>query len=335
MPETSRRTLDSVGDDLFDKYLLPKVALVIILLASLVGTAVTFRLAGRWAPVEVIAKWLYFVGLGVLTGGLLWKHGFVRPADLESGANEYCERMYARFDRITLLALLAIVPGTYVVLTQYAATLDDSLFVATLAVTVGGLVLLTAVDALRHGSVDESFRSPIGVLVFGLAIGAVTLTAVAEVGLRAAGTMAMVIRILHLLAFTVWIGGAVWNIFVAVPTGKERPTTAVISAAGEQLERFRWTVRFIIPTLLATGLVQSIYLFGTSVTPYVTSTIGLAILAKLGFVALLFVIFKTCPMWRACSPIDGVCDLEDLDRGSSDGSPESPDEPPAEGVADD
>jgi len=163
--------------------------------------------------------------------------------------------MYARFDRITLLALLAIVPGTYVVLTQYAATLDDSLFVATLAVTVGGLVLLTAVDALRHGSVDESFRSPIGVLVFGLAIGAVTLTAVAEVGLRAADTMAMVIRILHLLAFTVWIGGAVWNIFVAVPTGKERPTTAVISAAGEQLERFRWTVRFIIPTLLATGLV--------------------------------------------------------------------------------
>jgi len=88
MPETSRRTLDSVGD-LFDKYLLPKVALVIILLASLVGTAVTFRLAGRWAPVEVIAKWLYFVGLGVLTGGLLWKHGFVRPADLESG----CERV--------------------------------------------------------------------------------------------------------------------------------------------------------------------------------------------------------------------------------------------------
>jgi len=64
----------------------------------------------------------------------------------------------------------------------------------------------------------------------------------------------------------------------------------------------------------------------------VTSTIGLAILAKLGFVALLFVIFKTCPMWRACSPIDGVCDLEDLDRGSSDGSPESPDEPPAEGL---
>ncbi|MFB6253362.1 MAG: hypothetical protein ABEI06_02000, partial [Halobacteriaceae archaeon] len=55
---------------------------------------------------------------------------------------------------------------------------------------------------------------------------------------------------------------------------------------------------------------QSIAIFGLRVTPYFTSPVGLAILAKLGFIGVLIGIFITCPMWRACSPIDGVCDLD-------------------------
>ncbi|MFC7193943.1 hypothetical protein ACFQL4_03630 [Halosimplex aquaticum] len=110
------------------------------------------------------------------------------------------------------------------------------------------------------------------------------------------------VRILHLLTFAVWIGGAVWNIFVAVPTGQKRPTVRVIQAAGEQLERFRWAVRFIIPTLFLTGLYQAVDSLGTNGSSYLGSTVGVAVLAKVGFIGLLVVIFKLCPMWRACSP---------------------------------
>ncbi|WP_042500358.1 hypothetical protein [Thermaerobacter marianensis] len=39
---------------------------------------------------------------------------------------------------------------------------------------------------------------------------------------------------------------------------------------------------------------------------------GQLALVKLGLVATPFVIFITCPLWRACSPIKGMCDLEEL-----------------------
>ncbi|WP_205427883.1 hypothetical protein [Halorussus sp. MSC15.2] len=61
---------------------------------------------------------------------------------------------------------------------------------------------------------------------------------------------------------------------------------------------------------------------------YLGNLVGLAVLAKIGFVGLLVVIFKLCPMWRACSPIDGVCELEDLGNGRPSGGS-------AEGEADD
>lgn len=150
--------------------------------------------------------------------------------------------------------------------------------------------------------------------------------------------MAAGVRVLHLLAFAVWIGGAVWNIFVAVPTGQKRPTVRVVRAAGEQLERFRWAVRVIIPTLFLTGLYQAVDGLGTNGSTYLGTAIGVAVLAKVGFIGLLVVIFTLCPMWRACSPIEGVCELEDLggadsaEDGGEDGDPISD---PAELTSDD
>jgi len=44
------------------------------------------------------------------------------------------------------------------------------------------------------------------------------------------------------------------------------------------------------------------------------SSFGLLILAKLALVIALIGIFLTCPMWRACSPIAGMCELEDLQQ---------------------
>jgi uncharacterized membrane protein len=298
--------------DLFDKYTLPKIALVIILVAALVGTWVTSSMSGRSGIVFALTKWAYFVALGIVTGGLLWKHAFVRPADLGEGASEYCAEMYERFDRLVMGTLIFLVAGGGVVLgayrTQFGLTPGVGIYASI------GIALLAVLLGTSRGnhSVTEQFRSPAGLTSLALALGLVVATAILEVGLRGFEPGAATVRVLHLLAYAVWIGGAVWNIFVAVPTGQNRPSLPVVHAAGEQLERFRWAVRFIIPTLILTGIYQAIDGVGVAPETYLNTVVGVAVLAKLGFIGLLVVIFLLCPMWRACSPIDGVCDLEDI-----------------------
>jgi len=111
MPESQTRSPAERTDALFDRYTLPKIALTVILVASLVGTWLTTTLNGEWGVVFTVAKWGYFVALGILTGGLVWKHGFVRPADLGEGAADYCGEMYERFDRVATGAIAALVVG--------------------------------------------------------------------------------------------------------------------------------------------------------------------------------------------------------------------------------
>jgi len=314
----------SVANELFDKYALPKVALAVILAASLVGTWTTGRIAAQ-SLIVTLAKWAYLVALGVLAGGLVWKHLFVRPADLASGAEEYCAAMYARFDRIAAGTVVVLALSGPVALAHYVSTLGVGPLVVVLGGLLAALLGLTVVTTKRSASVDEQFRGPVGLVALALAVTVVCTTALAEVGLRGLGPLAAGVRTLHLLAFAGWIGGAVWNIFVAVPVGQDRPTTSVARAAGEQLERFRRVVRLIIPTLFLTGAYQAVDALGTDLGSYLGSLVGLAVVAKIGFVGVLVGIFLLCPMWRACSPIDGVCDLEELAGGErSTASTEGP-----------
>lgn len=320
------RAVAEGADDLFDRYLLPKVALSVILVASLVGTAVTTALSGRASVGLVLATWSYLVALGVLGGGLLWKHGFVRPADVGSDTGVYCERMYARFDRIAGGALVVLLVAGPVVLLEYDRALGDGTVPVVLAALLGGLLVATGVSVLRERTVEDAFRSIPGLAALGLTAGVVVVTASLEVQLRGGGPAAVLVRSTHLLAFTVWLGGAVWNIFVAVPTGKQHRTVSVVAAAGQQLERFRWAVRFVIPLVILTGVYQAVDAIGVDVGAYSGSFVGLAVLGKLGFVAVLVVIFKLCPMWRACSPVEGICDLEELDLDSESETGESTDD---------
>ncbi|WP_123537525.1 hypothetical protein [Halosimplex salinum] len=335
MSESETRTAASAADALFDRYTLPKVALAVILTASLVGTWVTTTLNGHASAALAATKWAYFVALGVLTGGLVWKHAFVRPADLDTGSADYCAEMYARFDRIATGALAVLAVGGAVVLAGFRASLGPTPAVYAFVASLVALLPLAAVATRHDGSVEAQFRSPTGLASLALALAVVVATAGAEVAVRSGDPVAVGVRVMHLLAFAAWIGGAVWNIFVAVPAGKRRPTLAVVRAAGEQLERFRWTVRLVIPTLLLTGLYQAVDALGTTVGTYLGSVVGLAVLAKVAAIGLLFVIFLLCPMWRACSPVEGVCDLDDLgwsdpkterpaDSGRPDGSSEVP-----------
>lgn len=312
MAESQYETAEPTGDDLFDRYTLPKVALTIIVLASLIGTYLTLRLGGTASLFVVVANWLYLVTLGILVGGLCWKHGFVRPSDLEDGTSSYCERMYARFDRIVWTAASGLGLAGSIVAYRYWQSLSGTIYPIVVTAVLVALLAVLVISLSVTRSVGSQFRSPLGLAGFVLALALLVATASAEVALRGGSTNTFVVRTIHLLAFAIWLGGAVWNIFVAVPTGQESPTLPVVSAAGEQLERFRWAVRFIIPTIIATGLYQAYAVFGTNIDTYLTSALGLAVVAKLGFIGTLVVIFKLCPMWRACSPIEGVCDLDDI-----------------------
>lgn len=312
MAETSSTAVQTMADELFDKYLLPKIALAVILLSSLIGTLVSVRLMSSWDLVFALVKWAYFVSLGTLTGSLLWKHAFVRPADFDTAAEEYCDRMYDRFDRIAAGSVVVLAASTPVVFRWYLSLdLSPTLALGSLAVVLG-LVMLTTGTTVRSRPASGQFRSTLGLAALAAAVLAVSATAFLDVLVAERGAVAFVVRTLHLVAFSVWVGGAVWNIFVAVPSGQDRPTSPVIQAAGEQLERFRWAVRFVFPTILLTGFYQSYDAFGFDVSSYLGTAAGLAIVAKLAFIVVLFGIFLACPMWRACSPIDGVCDLEEM-----------------------
>lgn len=320
MGPAPERSVDGIADDLFDKYTLPKVALGVILAASLVGTGLSVRLSGQRLLVGTLVKWAYFLALGVLTGGLVWKHVFVRPQDLGTDAREYCARMYARFDRIALGALVVLGASSVGVFAQYSrqlGTTDTVLVFGGVVAAFGGAILL---ERYHSPTVTEEFRHPLGLVALMLAMTLVVVTAVAEVTVGGGGVFSVAVRILHLLAFALWLGGAVWNIFVAVPTGKATPTMAVVEAAGQQLERFRWAVRLIIPTLFVTGVYQAVAALGAQAGPYLSTVLGQVVLLKVAFIGVLVVIFKLCPMWRACSPIDGVCDLDTV--GDAEPTPE-------------
>lgn len=329
-----RQSTESQATDLFDKYTLPKLALGIILAASLVGTTITVRLTGQWSLSHTIFKWAYFIALGVLMGGLVWKHGFVRPHDFDTDAVQYCRRMYNRFDRIAIGVISILIPTSLYVLYQYQTAGGDSFLVGSLAVLLTLCIGITSYRIRQTKAVDDQFRSIGGIGSLILAVAAVVLTAILEVGFQPIEPITIGIRILHLIAFALWLGGAVWNIFVAVPAGQAYPTTDVIHAAGQQLERFRWIVRIIIPILIITGIHQAIDIFGYQIHIYLNSLIGLAVLTKLGFIGTLVIIFKLCPMWRACSPIDGVCDLTDLNDAQSSNS-DSSDASSQRGINDD
>lgn len=317
MSDTQAQAAPNRPDALFDRYTLPKVALAVILVASLVGSWVTTALSGSPYAALAVAKWAYFVAMGVLAGGLVWKHFFVRPADLGKGAGAYCEDMYARFDTIATGALVVVAGGGVVTLWAYGTSLGWSPPLVGYAALVGVFLAVAGRTTYRNLGTEAQFRSPMGLAALTLGLAVVVTSGIAEAAIGGHDLLAAGVRVLHLLTFALWIGGAVWNIFVAVPTGQNRPTVPVVRAAGQQLERFRWAVRFIIPTLFLTGVYQAIDGLGTEFSWYLGNLVGIAVLVKVGFIALLVVIFKLCPMWRACSPIEGVCELEELGGDST------------------
>src|SRR5690606_15187285 len=65
---------------LLDRYVLPKVALTVITVASLVGTWLTMTTHGAGVWLQVVPRWLHLISFAFLSGGYMWKALFPRPA---------------------------------------------------------------------------------------------------------------------------------------------------------------------------------------------------------------------------------------------------------------
>lgn len=118
-------------------------------------------------------------------------------------------------------------------------------------------------------------------------------------------------RVAHLTAFTLWIGGALWNIAVAMPAGRHHANVDAVIAGAHQLDRFRWVVRFSLPTIIVTGLIMAGAFTALPLEWWFTFP-GILIPIKVLAIVALVVVFITCPLFRHCSPVQGVCNIEDL-----------------------
>jgi uncharacterized membrane protein len=307
------RAADPTG--LLNKYALPKVAMVVIAAASAVGCVLTVAIGGGMGYAAAAASYVLLMAAGTAGGGLLWQRAVAAPALRlvgDAGAEAYAQRQVQLFRRIeawcwplAAASLLWLAP-LFAAAPQPFGTAERRV----LALAAAALAAWGASALRRRRSARPEAEA-------GWAAGAVGALLVAAGWLQVwhddPGNWQLLLwRGLHLLAFAAWFGGAVWNVGIAVRAARERLDVSVVMTAHVQLDRFRRIVRVALPLILATGLLQVYDFFGWHVRAAASGAFGHLILVKLGLIALLVVIFNTCPMWHACSPIAGMCSLDDL-----------------------
>ena len=300
---------------LLDKYMLPKVALTVITIASLVGVWLTMSTHGAGALGPVAVRWLHLISFATLTGGFLWISFFIRPAEKPAQAlyfANFVAESQTRFRRIVQVALPIFLLAALVDLRRFAGW-GVGWLVRPEAALLVGVGLAAGWFAYGRRPVDPFSQVRLARLTLGLLLLGTLVQAAFDVTLAQGGQpLPLVVRWLHLAAFGLWFGAALWNIFIAVPAARSMVSIPVVVASSQQLERFRVVVRVILPTLIITGLIQAYPYVGLSLNALLFSPIGQLILVKILLIVVLVVVFLTCPMWRACSPIAGMCKLDDL-----------------------
>ena len=91
----------------------------------------------------------------------------------------------------------------------------------------------------------------------------------------------------------------------------------LFQSCARQLDRFRWVVRFSLPTIIVTGLVMAGVYTVLPIEWWMTFP-GILIPLKVLAIIALVVVFITCPLFRQCSPVQGICNVDDLADVGSD-----------------
>ncbi|HVB10321.1 MAG TPA: hypothetical protein VNM16_08160 [Bacillota bacterium] len=303
---------DATG--LLNKYALPKVAMVVIAGAAGVGCALTVAVDAGMGYAAAAGAYLVLMAVGTAMGGHLWQVWVLSPVRKLVGAADgtaYAERQVRLFGRIEAWAWpVAALALTWLAPRYLAAPSGTAARAEAWALVAAALGLALWAVGRRTGRTWLSLAATAGLLVAAAAL---------QVWYDRPGDMALLAwRALHLLAVGAWFGGAVWNVAIAVRAAREDLRTPVVIMAHLQLERFRAVVRLALPVVLLTGLLQLHDLFAWNAGA-IQGAFRTLVLVKLGLVGLLVVIFNTCPMWHACSPIAGMCVLDDLPVAGTEG----------------
>lgn len=279
--------------------LLPRVAFALITVASLAGAVFTghgLGVSGPWLFVRWFGLWTT-----ALAGGfLVWRLFYLRTAEKDldhttvTAYNDSALRQADLVGRVLapLVALGAAAP--------FAASYLDNRPTVRFLIAAAMLGLAAALAAGVR-------RRPVAVAAGLLVVVILASWARADAGGGGYGW----IRLAHLSAFTLWLGGALWNIAVAMPAGRANPTIDAVLAGARQLDRFRWVVRVALPTIIGTGLAMADVYRGLPGSWWLHYP-GALILVKIGVIIALVVVFIACPLFRQCSPVRGVCNIDDL-----------------------
>ncbi|MFN3285546.1 MAG: sulfurtransferase TusA family protein [bacterium] len=300
---------------LVNRHLLPKVAFTLLLLTSLAGTAMTMGTHGAPAGWTIL-RWMHLVAAALVAGGSLWWAAFVRDeaeAGDAQGVEPFAQREVERYQSL-LCGSGIVMLGTALHLLFFTGkgVREFVILHGALVLAVGGLVGSTVLCP-RHRA--TRWADPRRWLLLAGGVGVLSTAAATDAFLQARGAAwPLVVRTAHVVAFGLWLGGAAWNLWVAIPAAQQDPRVPVVLAAARQLERFRWTVRVVLPTLLLTGVLQAVPYAAGSFGGLVATWPGRLILLKAGALMGLVGIFVACPLWRACSPVRGMCDVRDLHR---------------------
>ena len=311
-----------------NRYALPKVAMVLIATAAAVGTVLSTAIGpDAMGYAAAVARYLLLMGLATADGGLLWAWKVVMPAarQMGGGASErYALRQWTMFRRLERLAfavsaaaLAALAPAYWVAPPLGRGAERLVLGLAAIALVLWGATLRSRPAPTTDAAGHEALKTLAVVTLLLVAVGAL------QVGYGAPVVRVELLwRTLHLAAFAAWFGGAVWNVGIAVRCARQDLSVAVVRTAHVQLARFRRIVRVAFPLLVVTGLLQ-VWQHGGFYASALAGSFDHLAAVKLGVALLLVVVFISCPLWHACSPIAGICDPRDLPGGRGSGGSES------------
>lgn len=276
MEENENGEVSRLGRSSLTKGLQPRIVLGLLLGGSLTGIWVTHvadTLENR------IVTWLLVVSVGLLVGGLYWRVALFDRSTFND--LEHCRYVQNRWERIEAVAVWGTILSGGAYLTR---SMSNDLFgIIDLALAIALICALAIWIGIRWYT-DEStrrrtvLRSSLLLVAFG-SLGSFAWLETST------SLVNWIVRLGHVGAFSLWIGGAVWHNFVVLPTMRTHPGAA--SPVKSQARKFRRHLPIIIVLLVVSGAYQTDRLIGLSAPAFFESIIGHLIILKLFVLAVL------------------------------------------------
>ena len=275
------------------------------------GSAVEEESLPFQSPAHLIVRWLMFLGVLSLVGGLTFDLLVMGPVmlarDADGPLRELGGRARSRSGRLTWLAMGVFLAASVAQLMAQAATTYEVSMVETLTGPVGAMVTETEwgrLWALRLGLAlamalalgaaypwgrrrarDEAGPRREAARLAALALGIAVLWTIsltshgaATAGIRAE---ALLVDFLHLAAAALWVG-ALFHLAVVIPTVLGAPSLRAACLAAI-VPRFSVVAGLSVATLMATGVFSA--WAQVTVAPALATPYGMALLAKMALVA--------------------------------------------------